>query len=208
MGQLAAVLYAGSLMFDCVGHAHVFRYLGEIYFVLFQPKIGRAEEALGGLFISLRWAKSSQVLQWMSPMTSRAVSDWRFFLASSDDSHELSFLFVYCLVFTHYSSVLFFISCKNMKNIITTFPFSLGFLTFSWCEASRTEKSEILWALCRSDGISGGSSTFSVWIVSKSALPSDFPITISFVKSCTREFYFSLNCLCALTLQKLNRNIC
>lgn len=139
-------------------------------------------------------------------MTSRAVSDGRFFLASSDDSHKLSFLFVYRLVCTHFSSALFLISCNKMKNIITLFPFSLGFLKFSWCRASQTEKSEILWALCHSGGVSGGPSPFSVWVVSKSALPGYYPV--SFVKSCAKQIYFSLNCLCALTLQKLNRNIC
>lgn len=61
--QLAAARYSGSLMFDCVGHVHVFSYLGEIYLVLFQLRIGSTEEAVGGLFISLRRAESSQVFQ-------------------------------------------------------------------------------------------------------------------------------------------------
>lgn len=137
---------------------------------------------------SCRRALHKLEVTWEQPgVPVKATCDWhssiwsKVFLASSDDSHKLSFPFVYCLVFTHYSSVLVFISCKKMKNIITMFPFSLGFLTFSWCMASQTEKSEILWALHLLDGISGGSSIFSVWIFSKSALPSYYPVTLNFV---------------------------
>lgn len=77
-----------------------------------------------------------------------------------------------------------------MKNIITMFSFSLGFLTFSLCRPSQTEKSEILWALHLLDGISGGSSTFSVWIFSESALPSYHPVTLNFLKAMQRSFIF------------------
>lgn len=120
---------------------------------------------------SCRRALHKLEVTWEQPGVSvKATCDWhssiwsKVFLVSSDDSHELSFLFVYCLVFTHYGSLLVFVSCKKMKNIITMFPFSLGFLTFSWCRVSQTEKSEILWALHLLDYISGGSSTFSVLI--------------------------------------------
>lgn len=138
----------------------------------------------------------------------RHSSIWsKVFLGSSVDSQQLSFLFVYCLVFTHYGSVLVFVSCKKMKNIITTFPFTLGFLTFSWCRVSQIEKSEILWTLHILDGISGGSSTFSVWIFSKSALPTYYLVTNNFVKSHAKKFYFSLHCLRALMLQKTGTSV-
>lgn len=113
---------------SCLTELACFQLSGE-NLVLFQPKIGSTEEAVGGLFISLRWAESSQVFQWILPMTSRAVSDGRFFLASCDDSHKLSFLFVYCLVCTHYSSVLFLISCNKMKTHYYTI--SLQFRIFN-----------------------------------------------------------------------------
>lgn len=94
-----------------------------------------------------------------------------------------------------------------MKNIITMFSFSLGFLTFSWWRASQTEKSEILWALHPLDGISGGSSTTTVWIFSESALPSYYPITLNFVKSHAKKFHYSFHCLCALLLQKIGTSV-
>lgn len=136
-GELAAALCSGSLMFGCAGtFSVVWR---EMYLVLFQLKLG-SRGAVGGFFMSLRWAESSQVSQSVLPTISRAVSDWRFFLASSDDSHELSFLFVYCLVFIHYSSVLFFISCKKMKNIISTFPFSLALFNLFFAQGFTDRK--------------------------------------------------------------------
>lgn len=86
---------------------------------------------------SCRRALHKLEVTWEQPGVSvKATCDWhssiwsKVFLGSSDDSQYLSFLFVYCLVFTHYSSVLLFLSCKKMKNITAMFPFSLGFLTF------------------------------------------------------------------------------
>lgn len=141
----------------------------------------------------------------VSPRTHRAVSDQQLSLPT-----EMTHMNYLCILSSAYSLqfCIAFHFLQENEHIITTFPFSLGFLTFPWCRLAWTEKPEFVWALCHSDGISGGSSTFSLCIVSKSALPSYYPISVSCVKSHSNEFYLSLNCLCALKLQKLNGNIC